>query len=110
MHWSDEIAQKIALHTRIAVAADLLFVSQIGDAGLLHILGVQRRHQSGISAHLVVVAVSADHAAVKTDVLCLEGRRKTQLGREEIALGDAVFFIQYGREGACEAQRHVHTE
>ena len=40
------------------------------------------------------MAVAADHAAVKANVLCLEGRHQTQLRREKIALGNTVFFVE----------------
>ena len=55
--------------------------------------------QSGVGAHPVVVAVSADEGAVKADVAGPEGGDGRQLGGDKVLLRDAVLPVEQLQSG-----------
>ena len=55
---------------------------------------VQQGLEGRVAAHPVIVTVSADQGAVKTDVHGVEGGDRLDLGGDEVRLGDAVLLVQ----------------
>lgn len=78
----------------IADGAYLLLVGQHGDGRVARGRAVESRHERGISADPVVVAVAADKAAVKADIRDSRRGHELKLRGEEIRLRDSVFFVE----------------
>ena len=90
----NEILEKVGVHAGGAVAAGFLFIRQNGNGGILGGFLIDLRHEDGIGADAVIVAVGADHGAVETKIPGLEGGNGAQLGGEEVLFHDAVLFKQ----------------
>lgn len=78
----------------IADGAYLLLVGQHGDSRVARGRAVESRHERGISADPVVVAVAADKAAVKADIRDSRCGHELKLRGEEIRLRDSVFSLR----------------
>ena len=89
-----KIVEILRGQARVAHAANLLLVRQHRNSGVLRRLALEDSLQSRVSAHPVVVAVGADHAAVKANVHRFEGRDKFQLGGDQVAFHNAVLLVQ----------------
>ena len=48
----------------VTIGADFFLVCQNGHSGIVRSLGVDFRGQSGVSAHLVILAIGTNQAAV----------------------------------------------
>ena len=83
-----------ALHTGHAIGADLFLIGEDADAGLFRILNIEYRLQLGIGADSVVMAVSADHRAVKADFGHIIGGDSNQLCGEEILFLHVIILFQ----------------
>ena len=90
----NEILEKVGVHAGGAVAAGFLFIRQNGNGGILGGFLIDLRHEDGIGADAVIVAVGADHGAIEAEIPGLEGGNGAQLGGEEVLFHDAVFFEQ----------------
>ena len=66
-------------------------------------LHVEDGGKLGIGADAVVVAVSADEAAVKAEVAGVHGRDGLQLGGDKVLLDDAVLLVQQLQNGEADA-------
>ncbi len=61
---------------------------------MLRRFAVQNRFQGGIGAHPVIVAVSADHTAVKADIRRTEGGNKGDLCGDQVAFHNTVLLME----------------
>ena len=89
-----KIVEEFRGQARVAHTADLFFIRQHCDGGILGSLALEDSLQRGIGAHAVIVAISADHAAVKADIYRFESRHEFQLGRDQVALYDTILLMQ----------------
>ena len=64
----DEITKIRRIQAGVALGADFLFIRKAGDERVIRVLDGENRFRRRIRADAVIVAVSADHAAVQTDV------------------------------------------
>ena len=85
---------KIAHKAGGAVGAHFFLVCQNAYRSVFRLFHTQLRLQRGIGAHTVIVAVRADHTAVKAHIRRLDGRNGLQLRAGKITFGDAVFLVQ----------------
>ena len=90
----DEIFEIGGVEAGVAIAARLLLIGEDGDRRIFRLFAGKGRHSGRVCAHTVVMAVAADHAAVKADVAHREGGHELKLRAEEIALHNAVFFME----------------
>ena len=91
---TQEMEHKIAHKAGGAVGAHFFLVCQNAYRSVFRFLHPQLRLQRGIGAHTVIVAVRADHTAVKAHIRRLDGRNGLQLRAGKITFGDAVFLVQ----------------
>ena len=92
----DEILEVGGVEAGVSVGADLLFVGEDRDGGVgrgLTLCHVEVRDCGRIGADLIVMAVGADHAAVKADVHGLVCRDEFELGGLEIFFHDSVLLV-----------------
>lgn len=99
--------ERLGLHAGHALGADLLLVGEDADGGLLRRFELQDGRELGVGADAVVMAVGADHAAVKAQVPRVGGRDGLKLSGDEILLHDAVFLVQDAHDGKLDAVRAV---
>ena len=92
-----------ALHAAHALGPDLFLVGKNADAGPPRRLEVKHGLQLRPGADPVVVAVSADHGAVQTNLTDVEGGNGCQLRREEIFLRDSVCIVQQAQHRKSHA-------
>ena len=90
----DEEADKIGVEAGVAHGADLLPVGEDGDHCVSGVLDLQGRPHRGVGANLVIVAICANHAAVKADITGAERGDHSQVGGEEVLLHNAVLLME----------------
>ena len=83
------------MHTGCADGADFFLVGKQAAAGVFgRFVNAEDRIDGSICANAVIMAVTYDHAAVKTTVTSLASWNDLKLCREEIFLFYTVFLIQ----------------
>ena len=82
---SDEVTHVLGVEARVAVAAGLFLIGEHSDDGLHRVLAVEDSFKCRVCANAVIVAVSADEAAVKADIHRLERRDELDLCGDEVA-------------------------
>ena len=90
---SDEVTHVLGVEARVAVAAGLFLIGEHGDDGLHRVFAVEDRFKCRVCADAVIVAVSADEAAVKADIHRLERRDELDLCGDEVGFYDAVLLV-----------------
>ena len=90
---SDEVTHVLGVETRVAVAAGLFLIGEHSDDGLHRVLAVEDSFKCRVCADAVIVAVSADEAAVKADIHRLERRDELDLCGDEVGFYDAVLLV-----------------
>ena len=84
----------MALHAGNADGTDFFIVSQNANSSLGRGINGEQSLQLGVSTHAVVMAVSADQAAVKANLTAAAGRDDNQFCGLEVGLDQAVLFVQ----------------
>ncbi len=89
----NSVFEILAVHTGCADGADLFLVGKQAAAGVFgRFVNAEDRIDGSICANAVIMAVTYDHAAVKTEIACCTGGNNFQLGGEEVLFFDFVFF------------------
>ena len=82
------------MHTGCADGADFFLVGKQAAAGVFgRFVNAEDRIDGSICANAVIVAVSADEAAVKADIHRLECRDELDLCGDEVGFYDAVLLV-----------------
>ena len=90
----DKIAQEFGVEASVAVAADFLTVRQNGENGVLRVFCSQNGRKGRVGAYAVVVAVSANHAAVKANIDCFGRRNELDVSGKKVFFRHAERFVQ----------------
>ena len=92
-----QVCHEVALHPRIALGADLLLISRNDHGGVEAVVRGEQCSKRRVSAHAVIVPIGTDQRAIQSHVPCPDGGDCGEVGRKKILLGDAVLFVQKGK-------------
>lgn len=97
----NSVFEIFAVHTGCADGADFFLVGKQAAAGVFgRFVNAEDRIDGSICANAVIVAVTYDHAAVKTEIACCTGGNNFQFGGEEVLFFDIVFSLSRARTAA----------
>ena len=86
--------KKIRPQTGHSLRTDLLLIGKGGNTGMLRNTCFKQRRIRRVRAYPVIVAVSADHAAVKPNLARAGGGHRGKLCRNKIRFGYTVLFVK----------------
>ena len=99
----NSVFEIFAVHTGCADGADFFLVGKQAAAGVFgRFVNAEDRIDGSICANAVIVAVTEDHAAVKTEIACCTGGNNFQFGGEEVLFFDIVFFFEQSKNSSFD--------
>ena len=90
----NKISHKCTVESSVSIAADFFPISKNGDNCTLRRFCSQCSHHRRISADAVIMAISTDHAAIKSQVAGFKRWYKFNICTDKIFFCNSVFLIQ----------------